>query len=268
MTDVAEVALDPGAPPHGRVRRWAFRIVLAAALLLIAAPMAPFLVIPVAWPFLVEDLGVCLVHDVGVAVLLWWLIAGLLAQARDAGRQVGAMQQVLLVILAMVGLMALTRPATLLSPMLLFFGLVFVGAALHPARAELARMRQGADRYVAALGLIIAGPLLGYAVGQLRLDGSALTPATHGGHWTTMATVAVLIFVLALLAATRPCGWRVPAWSAGVAALLFGIASASQPDVPSSIGPAWGALTAVWAVVFVLVAEWRFRRQGAGTSLP
>lgn len=262
MTDVSEVALDPGPkiPPHARVRRWAFRIVLAAALLLIGAPMAPFLVIPFAWPFLVEHLGVCLMHDVGVAILLWWMIAGLLAQFRGAGSQVGAMQQLMLVILAMVGLMALTRPATLLSPMLLFFGLVFVGAVLHPARAELARVRQRADRYVAALALIVAGPLLVYAVGQLRLDGSALTPTMHGGHWTTMATVAVLIVVLALLASTGPRGWRVPAWSAGVAALLFGIASVAQPDVPSSIGPAWGALAAAWAVMFVFVAERRFRR--------
>lgn len=264
MIDVSDVVLDRSHAPPARVRlrQWAFRIVLAAALLLIAAAMAPFVVIPVAWPFLVEELGVCLVHDVGVATLLWWIIAGLLAQFRSAGRQVGAMQQLLLVLLAMLGLMALTRPATLLSPMLLFFGLVFVGAALHPARAELAQVRLRADWYVAVLALLAAGPLLVYAVGQLRLDSSALTPATHGGHWTTMATVTVSIVVLALLVATRPRGWRVPLWSVGVAALLFGIASAAHPHVPSSIGPAWGAVTAAWAVIYVVVAERRFRQQG------
>jgi hypothetical protein len=264
MTDVSELALDRGraTPPQARGRRWAFRIVLAAASLLIAAPMAPFLVIPFAWPFLVEELGACLVHDVGVAILLWWIIAGLLAQFSGAGHQVGAMQQVLLVILAMLGLTALIRPGTLLSPMLLFFGLALAGATLHPARGQLARVRLRADRYIAALALIIAGPLLVYAVGQLRLEGSALTPAAHGGHWTSMATVAALIGILALLAATRPRGWRVPAWSAGAAALLFGITSAVQPLAPSSIGPAWGALIAAWAVTFVVVTEWRFRQQG------
>jgi hypothetical protein len=71
--------------------------------------------------------------------------------------------------------------------------------------------------------------------------------------------VAVSIVVLALLSATRPRGWRVPAWSAGGGALLLGISSAALPQMPSSIGPAWGALAAAWGVAFVAVAEVRYR---------
>jgi hypothetical protein len=263
LTAEFDAVLDRGQAMarQGRIRRWAFHVVLAAALLLIAVPMAPFLVIPVAWPFLVEQLGDCLVHDVGVATLLWWMVAGLLAQFRGARRQVGAMQQLFLVVMVMLGLTALTRPASLLSPMLLFFGLTVVVGALHPARAELVRLRSGIEPYIAGLALIAAGPFLAYAVGQLRLESSTLTPATHGGHWTTMATVAILVIFLALLAALRPRGWRVLAWSAGVAALLFGVAGAAQPNLPSSIEPAWGALAAAWGVIFVTMTEWRYRRR-------
>jgi hypothetical protein len=80
---------------------------------------------------------------------------------------------------------------------------------------------------------------------QLGLDHSALPLAAHGGHWTAMATLAVSIVVLVLLAATRPRGWRVPVWSVAGAALLFGAVSATLPHMPSSIGPIWGALVAV-----------------------
>jgi hypothetical protein len=242
-----------------RARRAAFYITLAAAFLLLAAPMAPFLVIPLAWPFLAEQLGVHQVHDIGVAALLWLMVVGLLAQTRGPERQVGAMQQLLIVVLSIVALTAVSRPATLLNPLLLPFGLAFLGAALHPARAELARITLPIDPVLATLALLAAGPLMVYARGQLRLDHSLLPLAAHGGHWTAMATLVVSLVLLALLGATRPRGWRVPVWSVGGGALLFGISSAALPHMPSSVGPAWGALAAAWGVVFVLVAELRYR---------
>lgn len=71
------VAVHPG-----RNRRWAFYTLVGVTVLMFAAPMAPFLVIPVAWPFLGERLGVHQLHDVSVATMLWFMIAGLLAQFR------------------------------------------------------------------------------------------------------------------------------------------------------------------------------------------
>jgi hypothetical protein len=54
MTDVFPAAspLERVAPRPTRARRLGFHVVLTAALLLLAAPMASFLVIPVAWPFM------------------------------------------------------------------------------------------------------------------------------------------------------------------------------------------------------------------------
>jgi hypothetical protein len=268
MTDVIPVAatLDRVAPRLARARRLAFYVVLTAALLLLAGPMAPFLVIPVAWPFMAEELGAHRFHDIGVSTMLWLMIVGLFMQFRHARQQIAAMQQGLLVIVTMLALTALSRPETLAtpSPLLLFFGLAIAVAALHPARADIARLRLRADPFVAGVALLAAGPVFVYARGQLRLDHSALPLAAHGGHWTAMAILTVALVLLALLGSTRPSGWQVPVWSAGATALLFGISSAALPHMPSSPGPFWGLLAAVWGISYVATAAVRFRttRQG------
>jgi hypothetical protein len=268
MADVIPVAppLDRVDPRPARARRLAFYVVLTAALLLLAAPMAPFLVIPVAWPFMAEELGAHRFHDIGVATMLWLMIVGLFMQLRNARQQIAAMQQVLLVIVTMLVLTALSRPATLATPdpLLLFFGLAIAVAALHPCRADSARLRLRADPFVAGVALLAAGPVFAYARGQLRLDHSALPLAAHGGHWTAMAILTVALLLLSLLGATRPTGWRVPVWSAGATALLFGIASAALPHMPSSVGPFWGVLAAAWGISYVVTAEVRFRKTRPG----
>lgn len=264
MTDVSSAVPAPGrvATDPGRARIWTFYSLVAATVLLFTVPMAPFLVIPVAWPFMAEALGVHQLHDVGVSTMIWVMVAGLLAQLRRPEHQVGGMQQVLLFLIVWVSLTAISRMVDLMSfgPIHLAIGLSFVIAALHPARAEVARIGLRPDPFVAALALIAAGPLLVYAWGQLRLDHSALPLVAHGGHWTAMGTLTASIVVLALLGATRPRGWRVPVWSAGAAALLFGTASAGLPLRPSSVGPLWGVLAAGWGIAFVVVAEMRYRR--------
>jgi len=253
--------LDRVEPRPARARRLAFHVVLTAALLLLAAPMAPFLVIPVAWPFMAEELGAHRFHDIGVATMLWLMIVGLFMQFRRAERQIAAMQQVLLVIVTMLVLTALSRPETLArpDPLLLFFGLAIGVAALHPDRAGIARLRLRADPLVAGVATLAAGPAFVYAWGQLRLDHSALPLAAHGGHWTAMAILTVALVLLSLLGASRPTGWRVPVWSVGATAMLFGISSAALPHMPSSVGRFWGVLAAAWAISYVATAEIRFR---------
>jgi len=74
-----------------------------------------------------------------------------------------------------------------------------------------------------------------------------------------MASLTVVIVLLALLGATRPRGWRVPVWSVGIAALLFGTSSAALPHMASSVGLFWGALAALWAISYVATAEVRYQ---------
>jgi hypothetical protein len=256
--------LGSAAPEGSRTRHRAFLITLALAVALLAVPQAPFLVIPVAWPFLGEQLGTHQMHDVGVSTLLWLILAGLLAQFRRPEGQVGGMQQTLLIILVFLGATAIARPATLKEPQALLFTLPFAVALVHPARQEVARLRWRLDASVAALATVAAVPFLLYARQQLSLDSSALPLVAHGGHWTTMATVAAVIPVLALLSAGRPPGWRVPAWSAGAAAVLFGVASFALQHRPSSAGLVWSVLAMGWGVGFVVLSEMRGRRPAVG----
>lgn len=52
------------------------------------------------------------------------------------------------------------------------------------------------------------------------------------------------------------------AWSAGGAAMLYGISSAMLPHMPYSVALSWRGWLATWGPAFVLVAE--ARRRGLG----
>lgn len=222
--------------------------------------MAPFLVIPVAWPFLSEQLGAHHFHDIGVATLLWLMLIGLLVQYRGPERQVAPMQQTLVVILVLVIATAIARPGTLLGPLLLPFGLAFIAAALHPSRREIGRLRTPPDLPLLLLAAAAAVPAFLYARGQLRLDSSGLPVVAHGGHWTSMATLAAAVVVLAVVASTKPRGWSILVWSAGGAALLFGVASFFLQQQASSIGQHWSALVVAWSLAFLVAGSVRLAR--------
>jgi hypothetical protein len=257
MPDVSEDdgVIDRPVSIARRARLLGFYGAAAGAVLLLAVPMAPFLVIPVAWPVLSEQLGIHQFHDIGVASLLWLMLIGLAAQFWKPRRQVAAMQQTLIVVLIMVGATALARPGTLLGPLLLPFGLAFLAATLHPLRGQIVQVGRRFDAPVFALFAMGAGPLLVYAAHQLRLDSTLIPLAAHGGHWTAMATLAAAILALALLLATRPPGWRIPAWSAGSAAMLFGVASFSLQHQASSVGRGWSLLAVAWGASLIVVSE-------------
>jgi hypothetical protein len=74
-----------------------------------------------------------------------------------------------------------------------------------------------------------------------------------------MAALAIAIVIAGMLAASKPGGWRVTAWSVGLAAVIVGSVSIVLPEVPGTLGRESGAVTVVWGVVFVAVAEWEAR---------
>jgi hypothetical protein len=101
-------------------------------------------------------------------------------------------------------------------------------------------------------------PLLLYAVAQIGLQRAAVPPDAHAevGHWLLMGAYAITILFLGLVSATRPSGWRVPAWSTGLLAVFMGLLSALHPGQPSSVGVIWGLLAIIWGVLFITAAEW------------
>jgi Na+/H+ antiporter NhaD/arsenite permease-like protein len=75
--------------------------------------------------------------------------------------------------------------------------------------------------------------------------------------------MAVTIVLTGLLAALRTRGWRIPAWSAGVAAIMFGLGSVVFPDQPGAVGRGWGGVAIVGGVLFIAAAEREVRRATA-----
>ena len=68
--------------------------------------------------------------------------------------------------------------------------------------------------------------------------------------------MAIAIVATGVLAASKPGGWRITAWSVGAAAVIVGSASIVLAELPGALDRAAGALAVAWGVLFVAVAEW------------
>ena len=79
--------------------------------------------------------------------------------------------------------------------------------------------------------------------------------AQHFGHWSAMGAFALIIVALGAIAALRPTGWRLPAWSAGLSMMVIGIASLTFPQDASSLGGPWALLAIAWGAAFIVVAQ-------------
>ena len=90
-------------------------------------------------------------------------------------------------------------------------------------------------------------------------------PPHHIQRLATMAAMAIAIVLTGLLAALQTRGRRIPAWCAGTAAMVFGLASVVFPTYRGSAGRGWGAVAVGGGFLFIAVAEGRARRQRRDT---
>ena len=252
MSDAARLS----NPTIGNKRRIGFY--LTGALFLLAVVAVYGLVIqilhyPLAGWFAGDFLGAHQLHDTVGPLLLWAAILGVVVQAARPEQQVGAMQQTMLITTLFVVLAVLT--GSFFPPMVLFL-LPLAMAALHPARGQMLRVR-GINPWLLGLLILAAVPLLDFAMAHIGLQQMAVTGDTHAekGHWLLLAAYALSILGVGLLAALHPLGWRVPAWSTGVLAIFFGLASIVLPPQASHVGPVWGTLAIIWGIVYIAVAK-------------
>ena len=61
--------------------------------------------------------------------------------------------------------------------------------------------------------------------------------------------------LVALLAASRADGWRLPAWCAGIAAIVLGVASLGFPGEVGALGTVWASAAVAWGVAFITAAQ-------------
>jgi hypothetical protein len=81
-----------------------------------------------------------------------------------------------------------------------------------------------------------------------------------------MAAMAIAIVLASGLAALRTRGWRIPAWSAGTAAIVFGLATVVFPDQRGAEGRGWGGVAIAGGVLFITVAELERRRGNSSVN--
>ena len=128
--------------------------------------------------------------------------------------------------------------------------------ALHPAQGEFFRRGAALSRTLLAITVSDAVPLVAYALDMAAQARDLEGPPHHVQRLSTMAAMALAIVLTGLLAALQTRGWRIPAWSAGTAAILFGLASVVFPDQPGTVGRGTGGVAIAGGVLFIAVAEW------------
>jgi hypothetical protein len=228
------------------------------------------------WPSLVlgwfesGDRLVHRVHDLAYGIWAGILVAvGYLSQLRAPERRIAGFQQAALALVGQAVAATLSSDGSFLLFLLGFAVLTAVLGWLHPARDQaVPRGRPSVPLLVLAIAAAV--PLTMYALDMTELQRTGSSADTHVAerHWSTMAAVALSIWLVAAQAALRTPGWRIPAWSAGIAAAVFGVASIVFPAYPGSVGTTWGLVALLGGVVFVALAEWTDRREPSRQLTP
>lgn len=209
------------------------------------------------------------VTDLGHGALLGIIITtGILAQVRAPERRIAGVQQALLGAVAILTSAALASDPQNLAPGLILLAALAVLVVFHPARRELLRPGSGFSLALASLAGLGAIPLAAYALAMSAQARVAAGPPHHAQRLATMAAMAMAIILVGLLASLRTRGWRISAWCAGCATIVFGLASIVFPTHMGSAGPGWGSLAVGGGALFIAAAELEARKALGRRSEP
>ena len=244
-----------GTKQVSRIRRITFYTFAGVLTVLAAAEMVNHIIMDTYSPHLIHSAGHLVVSAlvfVSIAMQLW-----------SPRRRIAGVQTLLVLSLAVGVALVLSAYFTEFVIAYLVIGLLL--GALHPARGDLLKLGANASWMMAVIALAGGVGFVAYALGQAAVQRAVGFDPIHGAHWSLAAAVTLIIPAVALLAAARTQGWRIPAYGAAGGAILLGITSllfAHEASAFSTIG-VLGAL--VWAATLIAVAEWR---GGAKISRP
>ena len=200
-----------------------------------------------------------------VGVVAWAIVPPLVVQLRTPSRRVAPMLQALAVAIASVVVFPLAGAPELLDVAVL--AAVGLMAWLHPCAGELVRRPRLYDRQarIIAVGAV---PWLAMAWFNLFEARDAATsdsiadvpPRVLWGH---SALVPVVIVLVALVGSTDHGGWRLPAWTATVAAVVVGVHALAYPAQAASLSAPWAVAAIAWGLAFAMATVHRSRRAEA-----
>jgi hypothetical protein len=261
--------------------------VLAVLFCLMTILLTPLPFMVLGW-FLDETTVSHRVHETLFGFAFFMSLVALIFQLRRPERKPAAMYMVSIPIwLLALGVLVVDRT---IDPIVILFIVIPIALiALHPARTRIVRPVIRREPYLLALTAVAAVPLVVFAavevrtgwdaatVGKLVFDNlpddatdrdidEALAAATdsapeleaarHYGHWSAMGGVALAIVLLGGIASLRTGGgWRLVAWGAGAASVVYGLASLLAPNDASAAHPVWAVLAIAWGTAFIVVTE-------------
>ncbi|MDQ3661594.1 MAG: hypothetical protein M3454_11135 [Actinomycetota bacterium] len=225
------------------------------------------------------------VHEIAFGALFLLPLVGLIAQLRRPENKIAPMYQILLPLATTIVILVLVAGQG--DPSVVVFvvaPLLILG--LHPARSRVLRPALAPSPLLLGLAIVATVPLLAFAVGQLRVSaeaarvapqvfdslpqdateaeaqkalervasGEALEAAEHYGHWSVMGAFALSIVGGSFIAASRPPGWGVTAWSTAAVTILYGVASLVFPADASALGGLWAVLAILWGIALVVLS--------------
>jgi hypothetical protein len=236
-------------------RRTAFRAWAAVLVIVFGVGLFGLTSLAIGWFQTAEGVAGP-VTELGYGILVGIIqTMGLLAQLHAPERKIAGMQQAALVIPALLIGSVIATDSQNVVPALILMPAVGILLALHPAREEFLTRGAGFSQKLLAIAILGAIPLAAYALDMGAQAQDLAGPPHHVQRLSTMAAMAIAIVLLGLLAACKTPGWRIPAWSAGTAAIVFGLASMAFPDDAGAVGRGWGGLAIAGGILFIAVAE-------------
>lgn len=249
-----------------RTRRTAFKV--WAAVLVVGFGLGAFGLITLGLGWFESVEGVAgPVTDLGYGALVGIILTmGLLVQFHAPEGKIAGVQQAALVIPALLIGSALASDSQNVVVALLLVPALGILLVLHPARGEFFARSASLSPKLLAIVVFGAIPLGAYALDMGGEARDLVGPPHHVQRLSTMAAMSVAIVLAGGLAALRTRGWRIPAWSAGTAAVVFGLATVVFPDQRGAEGRGWGGVAIAGGVLFITVAEIERRRANASVS--
>lgn len=249
----------------GKVRLAGFGLVVLAVTGLAVVVLGElFSLLVLGWTADVgAELGIHRLHVMVIATVILTTLLGVFVQVFGPTRQVTSMLGALIsVVLAALVQFVAEGSLGSVVPFLVLIGLATL---LHPAGRRLLHRGQSYSPAMLAFVVVAAVPMLAFTITQVGLQANATDAHAAAGHYTGMAQLGLIPLVYGILAAIGMRGWRVAAWIAALPIAYYGLLSVSFTGQAGSTGVVWGAAAILWAVGFVVVAE--YSRVGGSPAL-